>query len=87
MEPMETMQMMDAQRKLYTVVEVAAILGLGRTLVYQLVLRGDIPSIKIGRSRRIPRFAVDDFIRQRLALDEGLRIRPSTARDGAHVLH
>lgn len=58
--------MVEPSRKLLTVAEAAAILRLGRTLVYELVLRGDLRSIKIGRARRIPVSAVDAFIRERL---------------------
>lgn len=57
---------MEQSTKLLTVAEAAAILRLGRTLVYELVLRGDLGSIKIGRARRIPVSAVDAFIRERL---------------------
>jgi excisionase family DNA binding protein len=42
-------------------------LGLSRSLLYEFVLRGDVQSIKIGRARRIPVTALDDFIAQRLA--------------------
>jgi excisionase family DNA binding protein len=57
---------MELTAKLLTVAEGAAILRLGRTLVYELVLRGELRSIKIGRARRIPVSAVDAFIRERL---------------------
>ena len=57
---------MEIGRKLLTVAEVAQTLGLGRTLVYELVLRGDLGSIKIGRARRVPVSAVEAFIRERL---------------------
>lgn len=57
---------MDQTVRLLTVVQAAALLGLGRSLVYELVLRGEIPSIKIGRARRIPVAALDRFIDQRL---------------------
>lgn len=53
---------MGLSAKLLTVTEAAAILKLGRTLVYELVLRGDLKSIKIGRARRIPVTALDEFI-------------------------
>ena len=35
--------------------EASQILNLGRSKVYELVMRGELQSIKIGRSRRIPR--------------------------------
>ena len=35
--------------------EVAALLSLSRSEVYRLIDRGEIPSVRIGRSRRVPR--------------------------------
>lgn len=57
---------MEVSNQLLTVTEAAAVLKLGRTLVYELVLRGELKSIKIGRARRIPVSALDAFIRERL---------------------
>ncbi len=39
---------------LVTVEEAAAMCSLGRAKFYQLVMAGEVPSITIGRSRRIP---------------------------------
>ena len=58
--------MVEMSAKLLTVAEAATILRLGRTLVYELVLRGELASVKIGRARRIPVSAIDAFIRARL---------------------
>lgn len=60
---------MSESPRLLTVVEAAAMLGIGRSLLYQLVLRGDMRSIKVGRARRIPVVAIDEFIAQSLARD------------------
>ena len=57
---------MDTERLLLTIPEVAVRMGLGRSLVYQLVMSGDIPSIKLGRARRVPAKALDQFIEERL---------------------
>ena len=38
---------------LYTLPEVAAMLGLGRTTLYEEMNRGRLAYVKIGRSRRI----------------------------------
>ena len=38
--------------------EVARFLGLSRASVYQLMERGELPWVKLGRARRIPRRAV-----------------------------
>ncbi len=62
---------MDSQRLLLTIPEVAGRLGLGRSLVYQLVMKGEISSIKVGRARRVPVTALDQFILDRMALAQG----------------
>jgi len=56
----------DSNKKLLNVNEAASALGLGRSLVYTLVATGEITSIKIGRSRRIPISAIDEFIARRV---------------------
>jgi excisionase family DNA binding protein len=64
--------------QLLTVAEAATALRVGRTLVYELVLRGELGSIKIGRARRIPISAVEDFIRARLG--ETWEVEAATVR-------
>ena len=49
-------------RLLLTVMEAANRLGIGRSLMYELLAAGDIPSIRIGRLRRVPRVALDDYV-------------------------
>ncbi|MGH2975583.1 MAG: helix-turn-helix domain-containing protein [Solirubrobacterales bacterium] len=39
----------------YTVEQAAEVLQIGRTAAYEAVRRGEIPSIRIGRSLRVPR--------------------------------
>lgn len=56
---------------LLTVTEAANRLALGRTMVYALVLRGEIASLKVGRARRIPVAALERFVQDRLAQDAG----------------
>jgi excisionase family DNA binding protein len=46
--------------------EAAAMLSVGRTLIYDLLASGDLVSVKIGVARRIPVSALHDFI-ERLA--------------------
>ena len=52
--------------KLLTVRQSAALLGLSRSSTYALVTKGEICSLKIGRSRRVPVLALDEFIRKQL---------------------
>jgi len=47
---------------LLTIDECAAYLSLGRSQVYALVTAGKIPSVKIGRSRRVPFSGLQDFV-------------------------
>jgi len=55
-----------SQPLLLTVKESAKRLSLARSTLYQLVLTGEIASIKIGRSRRIPLEALNAFIARKL---------------------
>ena len=50
-------------RHYLTVVEVAAMLRVSRATVYRLVHAGRLPGMRIGRSVRIPRDAVENYIR------------------------
>ena len=54
---------------LYTVEEAAQLLSISRAALYPRVIAGEIESITIGRSRRIPRDALAKFIRQQRAED------------------
>lgn len=45
-----------------TVVEVAAALRVSRATVYRLVHAGSLPGKRLGRSVRVPRQALEDFL-------------------------
>ncbi len=45
-----------------TVEEAAKLLGISRGLAYELVARGELPSLHLGRRRVIPRMAIDELI-------------------------
>ncbi len=51
---------------LVSVEEAAQMLSIGRSLVYKLVLSQQVKSVKIGRTRRIPVFALETFIAQQV---------------------
>ncbi|MGI8683869.1 MAG: helix-turn-helix domain-containing protein [Acidimicrobiales bacterium] len=53
---------MDDRRLTLSIDEVAAILGISRGLVYGLVARGELPSIRFGRRILVPRKAVDELV-------------------------
>jgi len=55
---------------LLTPEEAARFLNVSRTVLYQLISKNEIESIKLGRSRRIPVSALDDFV-TRLRTEQG----------------
>ena len=50
------------EKLLFSPTEAAAHLGIGRSKVYELIRLGQLRSVKIGASRRIPQAALADFI-------------------------
>jgi excisionase family DNA binding protein len=42
--------------------EAAEVLGVGRTKVYELMAAGELESVQVGRSRRLPTAAVEAFV-------------------------
>ena len=61
------------ERLLVSINEAAAILGLGRQTTRRLVQEGRIPSVRVGRVRRVPRQALQEAVAnpEALSLDEG----------------
>ena len=57
-----------ASRLLLTVKEVAHRLSMSRAACYPIVMRGEIESVMIGRSRRIPINALEKYIDQLRAI-------------------
>lgn len=57
----------DVEKVLLTVEEAAARLNLGRTSVFGLIKRGEIESVRIGRSRRIPARVLELYAQRLLA--------------------
>ena len=49
-------------RLLYRPEEAAAVLGLGRTKVYELMAKGSLRSVKVGGARRVSATALADFV-------------------------
>jgi excisionase family DNA binding protein len=52
---------------LLTIPQVAAMLGLGRTKVYDLIEHEGLPTIKLGTARRVPRQGLEVWLKQRIA--------------------
>jgi excisionase family DNA binding protein len=59
----------DIERLGYSPSEFAAAFGCTRQHVQNLIARGEIPSIKLGRLRRIPRAAVEALLSEDAAPD------------------
>jgi excisionase family DNA binding protein len=47
---------------LLTVEEAADRLTLGRTFVYQLIMSGELESVKVGRLRRVPAECLPEYV-------------------------
>ena len=66
---------------LMTVSEVARFLGLSRASIYLLMERGELPWVKLGRARRVPRRAVVELASRNLL--GGWRIDSGRYEDAA----
>ncbi len=55
----------DPTRVALTVEEAARRLGVGRTTMYGLVASGEVPSVTIGRLRRVPAEALKEYVAAR----------------------
>ena len=55
---------MDDETLLLTVPEAAKMLRIGRNLAYELVARGELPAVRLGRAIRIPRDVLHDWVRE-----------------------
>ena len=53
--------------QLLTIDQAKQRLAIGKSKLWQLIQRGEIRSIKIGRARRIPIEAIDEFIAREMA--------------------
>jgi excisionase family DNA binding protein len=56
------MNVIEMRMELLRVEEAARVLQIGRTKVYELMGAGELPVVRIGRSVRIPRRSLDDWI-------------------------
>ncbi len=70
---------------LLTPKEVAKTLGLSQSYVYELLASETLPSITIGRTRRIPRRALEEFVATRAAEQAGYLPHPAVHARGAET--
>lgn len=59
--------MNDDDKVLLTVTEAAKRLSLSRTYTYELVMSGELESLKLGKARRIPASALGKFVEAKRA--------------------
>ncbi|MCW2632889.1 MAG: binding domain protein excisionase family [Pseudonocardia sp.] len=52
-----------AQVQFLTVAEVAAMMRVSKMTVYRLVHGGELPAARVGRSFRVPKDSVEDYLR------------------------
>jgi len=57
-------------RLMHRVEAAARILDLSRSRVFELVATGELPSVKIGGSRRITQTALEDFVARLTTADD-----------------
>ncbi len=53
-------------RQTYTVAEVSQLLGIPIRTVYDVISRGDFPSMRFGRRVVVPRWAIDELLKPKL---------------------
>ena len=54
--------------QMYTPTQVASVLMLSRSKTYEMIGSGEIPSVKIGWSRRIPAAFLNEYVKKLCAL-------------------
>lgn len=54
---------MGDERLVYSVAEAGALLGISRAFAYELVARGELPVIRLGRRRLVPKAALSALTR------------------------
>ena len=72
------------ERRLLRLLEAAELLGLCRSTVYELIASGAIPSITIGKSRRVPLEALRAWVRAQTdasAMVRSVPVSPAAAGD------
>ena len=56
--PIEISRDRGQDRLVYTVAEAGELLGISRAFAYELVARGELPVIRLGRRRLVPKIAL-----------------------------
>jgi excisionase family DNA binding protein len=61
------------ERMLLKPTEAAEVIGLGRSKTYELISKGQIPSVRIGKSVRVPVAALRNWVEQQLREQQQLK--------------
>jgi excisionase family DNA binding protein len=61
------------ERMLLKPTEAAEVIGLGRSKTYELISKGLIPSVRIGKSVRVPVAALRNWVEQQLREQQQLK--------------
>lgn len=61
---------MEQERMTLSVEEAAGLLGISRALAYELVRRGELPRLRLGRRVLVPRRALEQFVASALDAPE-----------------
>jgi excisionase family DNA binding protein len=64
-QPVINITLQADERRVFSVAEAAAVLGIGRSKLYQLITAGEIRTIHIGRLCKVPVEAIDEFLATR----------------------
>lgn len=67
---MNNVRELDRPRVLYRVGDAAELLSVSRSRVYELIRSGQLVTVTVGRSRRVPGLALDAYV-QRLMREGG----------------
>ena len=65
-EEVVTMEVIDLGIELLRAEEVAKALRIGRTKAYEMMARGDLPVVRLGRCVRVPRKSLEDWVAGRI---------------------
>lgn len=75
----------ESQHLLLTVEQAGRMLGLGRSKTYELVLKRELASLRVGRRRLVPRRSLEEFVVRRLE-EEAKPIKvPGAKRSGRRM--
>lgn len=67
------------EKLVLTISETAAVLGIGRSKMFELLASGRLPVLRMGKVVRIPRPELEDWIREQTAAS----LTPGVDSDGA----